>query len=228
MPLSGYLEVSKHLDSGFSDLLAPGSLASSPLASSFLAPSPDRTPSLMLLIGLPGSGKSTLARELQAIDPNYTIVSTDAIRQQLFGDESIQGAWELIWAEVQRQLRQAIYSMEADPHLQVYPDHPQVFQRPVRAVIYDATNVVRCDRRRLIETLRSIGFRQITGFWLDTPLELCLQRNQNRCRQVPEAVIQRMCRRLTGAPPSLAEGLDCLIRYPQNEAAIASALGKVF
>jgi predicted kinase len=219
MQPSRYLAVPKYLDSGFPNLLVPVPLAPIPLVPVplvpiLLLPIPEQTPALILLIGLPGSGKSTLARELQAIDPSYAIVSTDAIRQQLFGDESIQGSWNLIWVEVQRQLRQVVSRMESDPHLQVYPDPLQIFQRPMRAVIYDATNVVRRDRRQLIATLRSLGFRHITGFWLDTPLELCLQRNQNRCRQVPEAVIQRMGRRLIGAPPSLAEGLDCLIRHP--------------
>jgi predicted kinase len=220
---SRYLAVSKYLDSGFPNLLALAFPVPIPLVLI-----PEQTPALILLIGLPGSGKSTLARELQAIDPNYVIVSTDAIRQHLFGDESIQGPWDLIGAEVQRQLRQTISFREADLHSQVYPDPLQIFQKPVRAVIYDATNVVRRDRRQLISTLRSLGFRHITGFWLDTPLELCLQRNQTRCRQVPEAVIQRMNRRLTGAPPSLAEGLDYLIRYPQSEVTIESAVGKVF
>ena len=46
---------------------------------------------LILLIGLPGSGKSSLAEQLVAQSPGSAIISTDAIRAQLFGDEGIQG-----------------------------------------------------------------------------------------------------------------------------------------
>ncbi len=44
------------------------------------------------LIGIPGSGKSTFAAQLAKLG-NYRIVSTDAIRQQLYGDAIIQGEW---------------------------------------------------------------------------------------------------------------------------------------
>jgi len=154
---------------------------------------------LILLIGLPGSGKTTLAQRIQASSSGYLIISTDRIRAQLFGDEAIQGSWLLIWRQVQQQMQQAI---------------AQIHEQKSIAVLYDATNVVRRDRRQLLVQLRSIGFNHLTGLWVDTPLPLCLERNQQRLRQVPEAVILRMHRRLTGAPPSLAEGLDCLIRYP--------------
>lgn len=43
------------------------------------------------LIGVPSSGKSTFA-QLLAQTGNYQIISTDAIRQQLYGDETIQGS----------------------------------------------------------------------------------------------------------------------------------------
>jgi predicted kinase len=154
---------------------------------------------LIMLIGLPGSGKSTLARQLQATLPGYILISTDAIRAALFGDEAIQGSWLLVWREVQRQFHQAVQQIQSGQ---------------AQAAIYDATNVVRRDRRQVLTQARSIGFTHITGVWLDPPLAVCLERNQKRDRQVPEAVIQRMHRRLVGAPPSLLEQLDCLVRYP--------------
>lgn len=162
-----------------------------------------RTFPLILLIGLPGSGKTTLAGQIQSIDSGYIIISTDCIRAELFGDEAIQGAWPLIERSLQQKMQQAI---------------EQIRQQQAIAVLYDATNAVRRDRRRFLEQARSIGFNHLTGLWIDTPLPLCLERNQQRLRQVPEPVILRMHRRLTGAPPSLGEGLDCLIRYPAIEA----------
>ena len=77
--------------------------------------------------------------------------------------------------------------------------------------IYDATNVVRRDRRRAIALARAHGFTTIIAVWLNTPLEICLQRNQQRDRQVPAIVILQMHRRLMSAPPALADGCDRLI-----------------
>ncbi len=147
---------------------------------------------MILLIGLPGSGKSTLAQSLLVLNARRRLVSTDAIRAELFGDEAIQGAWPLIWQRVEQRWRQAT-AVGLD-------------------VLYDATNTVRRQRRRTLGQARRLGFGRLVGWWLDVPLTVCLQRNQQRTRQVPEAVIQRMHRQLSGAPPTLAEGFDGLIR----------------
>lgn len=153
---------------------------------------------LILLIGLPGSGKSTLAASLQRSDPLLMLVSTDAIRAQLFGDAAIQGDWLLIRNELQRQFQIAFW---------------QTQEGKTSAAIYDATNARRRNRRQAITLCRSVGFTQVIALWLNTPLKLCLQRNRQRDRQVPDEAIYRMDRQLSGAPPSLEEGLDCLIRY---------------
>jgi predicted kinase len=166
----------------------------------------DRQPCLILLIGLPGSGKSYLATQLadqiqQACRDRpivFPIISTDAIRAELFGNAAEQGSWSLIQPEVQRQLRQAVTAIRAG-------------RSPT--AIYDATNVRRCYRRAAIAAVRASGFQHIIGIWLDTPLPLCLQRNCQRDRQVPESVIRRMHRQLRGAPPHLNDGFDQLIKF---------------
>lgn len=147
---------------------------------------------LLLLIGLPGSGKSTLVKQLIAECPQMQLISTDAIRGQLFGDEIIQGPWFLIWQEVERRLQQAVSAN--------------------KSAIFDATNARRRDRRELIVLARNLGFTQVVGIWLTTPVWLCLARNKRRPRRVPEEVILRMHRQLRDAPPSLEEGLDCLMK----------------
>ncbi|GAP97144.1 AAA family ATPase [Leptolyngbya sp. NIES-2104] len=143
---------------------------------------------LILLIGLPGSGKSTFARSLHS-----HIISTDAIRAQLFGEEAIQGSWLKIWLEVRSQFDQAVHSIQ---------------QGEIEFAIYDATNAVRKQRRAAIALARKCGFTKITGVWINPSIEVCLERNKARSRVVPEAVIHRMARRLYGAPPALDEGLD--------------------
>ncbi len=146
---------------------------------------------LILMIGLPGSGKSFFAHKLINHHPNYQLISTDAIRAQLFGDEAIQGPWLKVWTQIQQQFQQAVIQASD--------------------AIYDATNAQRSQRRQVVILAREMGFNPILGLWVDTPLELCLVRNQNRFRQVPEPVILRMHRQMLDAPPSLDDQLDSLI-----------------
>lgn len=147
---------------------------------------------LIILIGLPASGKSTLARKIVTRYPQCQLISTDAIRTQLFGDEAIQGPWLQVWQQVQQQFYQAV--------------------RQTSLAIYDATNAQRRQRRQVIDLAVESGFSHLTGLWLDKSLDLCLKRNRQRQRQVPEEVIMKMYRQLTDAPPSCEEGLDVLKR----------------
>jgi predicted kinase len=151
---------------------------------------------LFLLIGLPGSGKSTFAKQLMTECPQMPLISTDGIRGQLFGSQALQGPWLLIWQEVERQFRQATST--------------------ANTAIFDATNTQRRHRREVIALARELGFTQILGIWVDTPVWLCLARNKRRSRQVPEEIILRMHRQLRDAPPSLEEGLDGLIRLSEK------------
>lgn len=151
---------------------------------------------LILLIGLPGSGKSSLTADLVQACPQRQVISTDAIRARLFGAEAIQGPWLNVWREVGYQFRQTVGLIGLGQ---------------VREAIYDATNVVRRQRRQAISLARHSGFTHITGLWLNVPLSICLARNQQRDRQVPEAIVLQMHRRLIGAPPSLQEAFDRLV-----------------
>jgi predicted kinase len=148
---------------------------------------------LLLLIGLPGSGKSTWAAQWVAHYPDSRVISTDEIRSRLYGDPAIQGNWRQIWREVERQMQQVV---------------AEIFQGRLQVAIYDATHTVRRQRREAIGLARQVGFTDITGVWLDTPLALCLERNQQRDRQVPEAVILHMHRCLQDAPPAIDDGCD--------------------
>lgn len=161
---------------------------------------------LILLIGLPGSGKSTFAQYLVNECPKRRLISTDAIRALLFGDEATQGSWAKVFCEVGRQFRDTVQ---------------QIHQGEISEAIYDATNVVRKQRRQAIALARVSGFTHITGIWLNVPVWLCLTRNQERDRQVPEEIILRMSRCLYGAPPSESEGLDTIIEITPPSTEIA-------
>ncbi|MGB7443752.1 MAG: ATP-binding protein [Coleofasciculaceae cyanobacterium] len=144
------------------------------------------------LIGIPSSGKSTLAKKLLQIDTNAVVVSTDAIRALLFGDESIQGDWLLIESEVFKQIELAV-SLG-------------------KSVIYDATNAKQEWRLSMLEKLGRYKNLQWIGWHVKTPLSTCLAWNRQRNRQVPEEIIEKMDMFLRENPPTLAEGFAAVYR----------------
>lgn len=148
------------------------------------------------LIGPPGSGKSTLAQQWIARSPDYQWISTDHIRQQLWGDAHIQGNWQAIGSEIVRQIKAAIAAN--------------------RSVIYDATNAKRSWRLDLMNKLAD-GQTQWMAWWLKTPLSQCKAQNQMRERQVEAAVIQQMCQALKAMPPLPAEGFAAVNVVPVQE-----------
>jgi len=150
-----------------------------------------------LLIGQPASGKSTLARSLAPLlsapgDPPARVLSTDRIRQQLFGDAAVQGPW----IEIQQQLHQRI-------------------QEAVAAgipVIVDATHARRAWRLAITQGLPLPRPVEWIGWWLTTPLPTSLEWNQRRQRPVPVPVIEEMAAALADPHfgPCLAEGFAAL------------------
>lgn len=156
---------------------------------------------LILTVGIPGSGKSTWAKSLAeqkaAQGKQYQIISTDRIRAELYGEESIQGEWMEIRARLIDRLKSARQS---------------IAKGQTNAVIYDATNAARRQRREFIQTARACGYTPLIAAWIDVPLAVCLERNAKRSRQVPPPIIEKMHRQLTGAPPSKTEDLNQIIR----------------
>ena len=143
------------------------------------------------LIGSPASGKSTLAAKLSQLDPTAVIVATDAIRVLLFGDELIQGEWSLVEKEVLFQMEAAFCAG--------------------RKVIYDATNAKREWRYSMLNLLADKNIPWL-AWQITTPLETCLRWNQQRQRQVPTWVIERMYRTLQEVPPQATEGFISLVK----------------
>ncbi|MEM8642444.1 MAG: AAA family ATPase [Cyanobacteria bacterium P01_G01_bin.54] len=148
------------------------------------------------LIGPPGSGKSTLAQQWVARCPEYRWVSTDQIRQALFGDASVQGHWPAVETEVLRQIRGAIANHQP--------------------VIYDATNARRAWRLDLMQKLAD-GHTQWMAWWLKIPLSVCKKRDQGRERQVGTAVIEHFHQALRDMPPLPAEGFAVVNAVPLGD-----------
>lgn len=150
------------------------------------------------LIGIPGAGKSTFAQQLAQLD-DCQIISTDAIRQQLYGEEIIQGNWREIQAEAINQMEKAVKSNQS--------------------VIYDATNAKRSWRFHLLGKItEKVGKIDWLAWHLNIDIETCKKWNSQRLRQVPEDIIDKMAQSLKQFPPHVAEGfIDVkVIKNPQE------------
>lgn len=137
------------------------------------------------LCGIAGSGKSTLAKEY-AKRYNAIVVSTDAIREELFGSAAVQKFNDLVFKTAYSRIKEGLVHK--------------------RNVIFDATNIYKKDRISLLKFIEPFnrGFKIILV--LKTPLEEAKKRNQNRERVVPEEVLERMSKNF--CEPTEEEGWD--------------------
>ncbi len=147
-----------------------------------------------LLIGPPASGKTTIAALLAPL-LDAEVFSTDRIREELYGDPMIQGHWH----EVEEQLHARIQASVAAG----------------RSVLIDATHAQRAWRLALTQRLELDRPVEWIGWWMRTPLEVCLEWNKRRARQVPEQVVQQFAAALGNRDfqPSRSEGFAVLVDY---------------
>jgi protein phosphatase len=131
---------------------------------------------LILLVGVPACGKSTLSEGFE--QRGFEVMSLDAIRKRVSGDEAVQDDLERVLQIFRSRLGQALSRG--------------------RAVVIDATNVYFEDRQTFLRQARRAGYTDITLLLLDTPLAECKRRNQLRERIVPEHALDRIYRELKG------------------------------
>jgi predicted kinase len=143
-----------------------------------------KRPKILLSIGLPGSGKSTwFARE--GLQP----LSSDALRLLLFDSEEDQSNHRAVFATLRLLLRKRLE-----------------LGRPVTCI--DATHLSRWERKPYLQ-MAKLWDCDVEAIYFDEPFEVCLQRNAQRERVVPEHVLRRMKERLQ--PPTLEEGFSRIV-----------------
>ncbi len=140
---------------------------------------------LIVMCGLPASGKSTYSQWLEESGV-FKRVCPDLIRKQLYGDENIQGDGKQVFETAYHDIKE--YACMGEN------------------VVFDATNTNKKRRKELVKEMRPY-FDIIILKWFNTPIDICLNRNAERERQVPEDVIRRMNSNFFNKP-SIGEGFD--------------------
>ena len=141
---------------------------------------------LTLLVGIPGSGKTTYANKNKK--DNEVILSSDIIRQELFGNESSQENNKLVFDTLYARARQLLQSD--------------------KDVIIDATNINAYYRHQTLKNFEDLNIQRI-AIVFETPTKTCIKRDQKRARTVGKAVIDKMISRYQ--KPTTEEGFDDII-----------------
>ena len=143
-----------------------------------------KTPQLIVMCGLPGAGKSTYAKQYVQEHSNTKVMSSDGIREELYGDESIQGNPADVFSLMQKRTVE---------HLNQGID-----------VVYDATGMARNNRGEILACTPACVHKKCVIVWAS--VEECIKRDSLRRRHVGPAVIDMMVRRFEA--PFYDEGFD--------------------
>lgn len=142
----------------------------------------------VMLVGISGSGKSTYAEE-NALIGNYKIVSSDTIREELYGDASCQSNPAKVFKIAHNRICEYLEQGEN--------------------VIFDATNLESKHRKQLLTRIDYIPGVKKVCWIIFPPVEWCISNQDLRERKVPERVIRRQFKKFQ--MPTADEGWDRII-----------------
>lgn len=125
-------------------------------------------PTLILLVGIPGSGKTTYADRYIKEHPSTVHLSSDLIRNELWGSEAAQGDNNEVFSLMQSRTVEALNNGQS--------------------VVYDATNVTRKDRSYIIALCPKFAKIECHITWV--PIETCIEREKNANRLASHGLSQ--------------------------------------
>lgn len=146
---------------------------------------------LVLLSGIPASGKSTFG--LSLAKAGYDYHNADAIRAELYGDESILGDTKTVFGILHERLRTSLAAG--------------------RKAVVDVTNLTARNRQEFIDAGAEFNYPPCIIVVMDISVSLSLSRNKARTRHVPEHVIMSMVTAVVRSGlPSKKEGRALYLR----------------
>ena len=148
-------------------------------------------PMFVMLVGLPGSGKTEFGKSLNS---DFVIYSSDAIRNEMFGNEEIQEKNKEVFAELHKRVKKGLIDG--------------------KSVVYDATNISSKRRRAFLSEISNIDCSKVC-IVIATTIEKCKESNNGRDRKVPEYVIDRMYYNFEF--PGYFEGWDNILLYYRKD-----------
>ena len=141
-------------------------------------------PVVYMMVGIPGSGKSTWIRNNRK--ETWVVVSPDAILETQYNYQWTPERAAEAWAKSYQEFGRGLLAGQT--------------------MVWDATFTSSIMRSAILHTSKGAGFG-VEAIFCDTPIEICIERNQNRKREpVPDSTIQRMAENLQ--PPTTSEGFD--------------------
>lgn len=149
---------------------------------------------LYVAVGIPGCGKSTWWEQGKAngIIPNDAVrINMDTIRKDLTGS-------------AEDQTRNYEVATIANINLEC------ALSRGVNTIYWDNTSARRRYRRDLVKQAHEAGYKAV-AIWFNIPFDICLQRNNNRDRVVPESVLKRFAESIGENGPDYDEGWDDIL-----------------
>ena len=144
-------------------------------------------PTLYVTVAAPAAGKSTYIENVLSKIRHTAIVSTDEIREELFGNDSLQNSGNIIFKTAYERTER--------------------FLKFRLNVIFDSTAAKPVYRQNLIKIGKDNGAKIICVYF-NIPLEIHFERNRGRIRFVPHDVIETMYNNIKKNPPALSEGFD--------------------
>lgn len=123
-----------------------------------------------MFVGVSGCGKSTFSQQLAQIK-GIEVFSSDTIRKELYGDETIQTYNQKVFEVLHKRVRAIL--------------------KAGNSCVYDATNLSHKRRKNFLKSISDIKDVQKICYVVATPFETCIERDRSRERTVGEDIIRR-------------------------------------
>lgn len=174
-------------------------------------------PSAVVMVGLHASGKTTFCRsQLGALGFRHISFDDELLRISQDREKMNEA---LVVSEEEGVINiRGIDAFREAVDTRVFGNTMAQMIRTVtggRKAVFEGANVNKDTRGVIVKILRKHGVRQIGCVWMNTPLDECLRRLQERSTRHPESRIAEVLEYASAfTPPTIDEGFDMVLEVP--------------